>query len=80
MDEETQSDIPEYAMTKDNLKRIAQEISTSRKNQGTQAQVKGKRKIILQEESEDEYELLSTTADILEDASPNKVYVEAQFK
>ena len=34
-DEETQSDKPEYAMTKENLKIIAQEISTSSKNKGT---------------------------------------------
>ena len=63
-------------MTKQNLKRIAQEISTSRKKQGSQAQGKGKCKLILLEESEDEKELLATAVDILEDASMNKVSVE----
>ena len=67
-------------MTKENLKRIANEISTSRKKKGSQAQGKGKRKLILPEESEDEEELLVIAADILEDASMNKVSVKTQFK
>ena len=67
-------------MRKENLKRISQEISTSRKKKGTQAQGKGERKLILSEESEDEDELLATTADILEDVALNKVSIEKQFK
>ena len=63
-------------MKKENLNRIAKEISTSRKNKGTQEQGKGKCKLILSEESEDEEELLATTANILEDAALNKVSVE----
>ena len=67
-------------MTKENLKKIAKEISTSRKKKGTHAKGKGKHKLILSEESEYEEELLSTAADILEDALINKVSVETQFK
>ena len=63
-------------MTKENLKRIANEISTSRKKKGSQEQGKGKCKLILPEELEDEEELLSTIVDILEDAALNKVSVE----
>ena len=67
-------------MTKENLKIIAKEISTSRKKKGTQAQGKGERKLILSEELEDEEELLATAADILDDAALNKVSIEKQFK
>ena len=67
-------------MTNENMKRIAQEISTSRKKKGSQAQGKGKRKLILSEESEDEEELLASVADILEDVALNKVSFEKQFK
>ena len=73
---ETQFDRPEYAMTKDNIKRIAQEISTSRKKKGSEAQGKGKHKVNLPEESEDEEELLSIAGDILEDATLKKLSVE----
>ena len=76
----TQYDRPEYSMTKENMKRIANEISTSRKKKWIQAQGKGKCKLILSEESEDKEELLTTTADILEDAALNKVSIETQFK
>ena len=55
-------------------------ITTSRKKKGTQGKEKGKHKIILLEESEDEEELLDIVADILEDAAINKVSVETQFK
>ena len=67
-------------MTKENFKKIAKEISTSRKNKGTQEKGKGKHKLILSEESEDEEELLVTAVDILKDASRNKVSIETQFK
>ena len=67
-------------MRKKNLKKIAEEISTSRKKKGTQAKGKGKCKFILPEESEDEEELLATATEILEDAAINKVSVETQFK
>ena len=67
-------------MTKENLKKIAKEISTSRKKKGTQGKGKGKHKLILSEDSEDEEELLATAADILEDAEKNKVLVETQSK
>ena len=67
-------------MTKENLKKIAKEISTSRKKKGTQEKGKGKHKLILPEESKDEEELLATATDILEDAAINKVYIKTQFK
>ena len=47
-------------MTRENLKKIAKEISTSRKKKGTQEKGKGKRKLILSK-SEYEQELLATT-------------------
>ena len=65
-------------MTKENLRKIAKEIETSRKKKRTQG--KGKRKLILSEESEDEEEILATTTDIMEDAEKNKVSVKTQFK
>ena len=67
-------------MAKENLKKIVREISTSRKKKGTREKWKGKRNLILPEESEDEEELLATAVDILEDASINKVFIETQFK
>ena len=67
-------------MTKENLKKIAKEISTSRKKKGTKEKGKGKHKLILPKESRDEEELLSTISNILEDAAINKVSVETQFK
>ena len=66
-------------MTKENLKRIAHEISTSSKKKGSQEQGKGKRKLILPEESKDEEELLAIGAEILEDVALNKVSIETQF-
>ena len=67
-------------MTKENLRKIAKEISTSRRNKGTQGKGKGKHKLILSEESKYEEELFSTIANILEDVATNKVSVETQFK
>ena len=63
-------------MTKENLRKIAKEISTSRKKKGTQGKGKGKHKLILLEESKDKEELIATITNILEDASKNKVSVE----
>ena len=63
-------------MTKENLRKISKEISTSRKKKGTQGKSKGKHKLILSEESEDEEELFSIFANILEDVTTNKVSVE----
>ena len=80
MEEDSQSDNPQYDMTKENLRKIAKEVATSRKKKGTQGKGKGKHKIILSEESEDEEELLATAADILEDAEKNRVSVETHFK
>ena len=67
-------------MTKENLKKIAKEISISRKKKGTREKGKGKCKIILSEESKYQEELLSIVFNILEDASINKVSIETQFK
>ena len=47
MEEDIQSNNPYYAMTKENLNKIAKEISTSRKKKGTWAKGKGKGKLIL---------------------------------
>ena len=69
----------EYAMTKENLKKIAKEIAGSRKMKTNQGKGKGKHQLILFE-SEDEEELLATTVDIIEDAKTNKISVETQFK
>ena len=55
-------------MTKENLRKIAKEISTSRRKKGTHGKGKGKHKLILSKESEDEEEVLATTVDILDDA------------
>ena len=52
IEEGIQTDSPKYAMTKENLNKIAKEISTSIKKKGNQEKGKGKCKIILSEESE----------------------------
>ena len=62
-------------MTKENLKKIAKEITTSRKRKENQEKGKGKRKLILSE-SEDGEELLDSAIDIIEDAAANKISVE----
>ena len=66
-------------MTKENLRKIAKEIATSRKKKAIQEKGKGKHKIVLSE-SEDEEEMLATAIDIIEDATTNKVSIETQFK
>ena len=66
-------------MTKENLRKIAKEVATSRKRKALQEARKGKCKPILSE-LEYEEELLETTLDIIEDATTNKVSVETQFK
>ena len=66
-------------MTKENLKKIAKEITTSRKRKENQEKGKGKCNIILYE-LENKEELLATAVDIIEDAAANKILVETQFK
>ena len=66
-------------MKKENLRKIAKEITASRKRKAIQEKGKGKRKLILSE-SEDEEELLATIVDIIEYAAVNKITVETQFK
>ena len=75
IEEDIESDNPEYAMTKENLRKIANEIATSRKKKAIQEKGKGKR-ILLLSDLEDEEELLATTVNILEDATKNKFLVE----
>ena len=60
-------------------KKIAKEITASRKRKAIHEKGKGKRKLILSE-SEDEEELLDTIVDIIEDATTNKILVDTQFK
>ena len=79
IEEDIELDNPEYAMTKENLKKITKEIAASRKMKEIQEKGKGKRRLLLSE-LEDEEELLDATADIIEDATTNKVLVETQFK
>ena len=72
----------EYAVTKENIRKLSKEITTSRKRKRTQEQEqgKGKRKLIIAESSEDKEELAATACDIIEDATTNKVPVETQFQ
>ena len=53
LEEDIESDDPEYTMTKENLRKIAKEVATSKKRKALQEQGKGKCKII-HSESEDE--------------------------
>ena len=73
-----ESDNLEYDITKEKIKKLANEIVAARKK-ATETKGKGKCKLILSD-SEDEEELLATTIDIIEDAVANKVLVETQFK
>ena len=66
-------------MTRENLKKIANKIESSRKKKANQTKGKGKCKLILSE-SEDEEELLATAVDIIKDVAANKISVETQFK
>ena len=66
-------------MTKENLRKIAKEITTSRKRKEIQEKGKGKSKLILSG-SEDEEEILDTIVDIIEDTAANKISVDTQFK
>ena len=79
---ETESENPEYAVTKGIIQNLSKEIAAARKKLKTQQQQqgKGKRKIILADSSEDEEELATTTLDIIEDAAANKVPVKTQLQ
>ena len=79
IEEYIESNNIEYAMTRENLKKIEKEIAASRKNKVNQEKWKGKHKLILLE-SEDEEELLATIVDIIKDVAANKISVETQFK
>ena len=77
---ETKVDNPEYAITKEIIRKLSKEIAAARKRQRTQQpQGKGKHKLLLPESSDDEEELGATAIDIIEDAAANKVPVETQF-
>ena len=79
-DEENQSHKLEYAMTKHNLCQLATEISKSWKKKRTSIKGKGKHRLILSEEYDDEDELHIRAAKILEDVAKSKISVEDQFK
>ena len=79
MEEYIESDDPQYAMTKENLRKITKEVAASRKRKALQEKWKGKRNLILLE-SEDEEKLLVTGLNIIEDATTNKFLVETQFR
>ena len=74
LEEDIESDNPEYAITKDKIKKLAKEIAAARKK-ATQEKGKGKCKLILSE-SEDEDKLVATVVNIIEDVVVNKVSVE----
>ena len=59
---------PEYAITKNIIRKLSKEIAATRKKIRTQQrqQGKGKRKLIIAESSDDEEELGATTIDIIE--------------
>ena len=78
LEEDIESDNPEYAITKDKIRKLAREIAATRKKE-TQEKGKGKRKLILSE-LEDEDELVATAIDIIEDVVVRKFLVESQFK
>ena len=79
IEEDIESDNPEYAMTKENLNKITKEIAASRKRKTNQGKGKGKCQLILSE-SEDKEELLAISINIIENAAANKISVETQFK
>ena len=74
-------DNPEYALLRGIIRKLANEIAASRKKIKVQKeqQGKGKRKLIIVESSDDEYELAAAAIDIIEDEATNKVLVETQF-
>ena len=63
-------------MKKHNIRQLALEISKAQKKKNTPVKWKGKCRIILQEESDDEEDLLARAVEILEDVVKNKVSVE----
>ena len=74
LEEDIESDNPEYAITKDKIRKLAREITAARKK-ATQEKGKGKRKLILSE-SEYEDELVATIVDIIKYTVANKFLVE----
>ena len=69
-------------MFKSIIKKLAKQISIARKRIKAQKlqQGKGKRKLRLDDSSDDEEELVAVAVDIVEDATANKVSVETQFQ
>ena len=64
---EIDTENPEYAVTKENIRKLSKEIEASRKRKRTQEQEqgKGKHKLIITESSEYEEELAATACDII---------------
>ena len=79
---EIENENPEYAVTKENIRKLLKEIAASRKRKRTQEQEKGKgkRKLIITESSKYEEELAATACDFIEDATANKILIETQFQ
>ena len=71
---EIDTENPEYAVTKENIRKLSKEIAASRKRKRTQEQEqgKGKHKIIIIESLEYEKELLPMAFDIIEYVRENK--------
>ena len=76
--EDIESNNPEYAITKDKIRKLAREIAVARKK-ATQENGRGKRKLI-PSEYKDEYELVAMAITIIEDAVVNKVSFDTQFR
>ena len=73
---------PEYAITKEKIRKLSKEIAASRKRKRIQEQEqgKGKRNLIIAESLENEDELAAMAVDIIEDIVANKIPMEAQFQ
>ena len=54
IEEDIKADNPKYAMTKENLRKIAKEIAASRKKKAMKGKRKGKRRILLSESKDEE--------------------------
>ena len=74
LEEDIEFDNPEYAITKDKIRKLAREIAAARKKE-TQEKGKGKCNLILLE-LEEEDELVATTFYIIEYVVTNKFLVE----
>ena len=73
-----EADNPKYALSRSVIKKLAAEIAIARRKIKAQKrqQGKGKRKLLLADSTDDEDELATSAADIIEDAKANKVSVE----